>query len=209
MSVVTVAMVDTIHDTAHNIPVSNERIAKVAGYCTGSSDVRWVETDWLRFPHYTHIRIDQSPAFNPFPSNYDVRDVEPNACPPRIAAQEAAIRFEKYRLRTVCYVDITEEPNLAADLISALARQAIPEGNVLFWLANWNLDEAEAIAQVGTRMEGFEIIGVQWASPQSNPETLIPGGNATLRESNLDLSVVDRVWAPSMAAIVPPRPPVY
>jgi hypothetical protein len=206
---ITVPMVDAIHGNAHNIPQTSDRIAKIAGYVTGTPDIRWVETDWLRFPHYTHIRIDQSATFKSLPSNYDVRDVEPGACPPKIAAQEAAIRFSKYKLKTVCYVDVTEEPNLAGDITTALAAQKIPDGNAFIWLANWNLDEAEAAELVGTRMLGFEIIGVQWASPSSNPDTLIPGGHATLREAQLDLSVVNQVWAPSMVAVPAPKPPVY
>jgi hypothetical protein len=35
---------------------------------------------------------------------------------------------------------------------------------------------------------------VQWAAPQSNPDTLIPGSNRTLAEGNCDLSVTAPAW---------------
>jgi hypothetical protein len=41
-------------------------------------------------------------------------------------------------------------------------------------------------------------VGVQWASPSSNPNTVLPGPSGkTLREANVDLSVVDAGWVPS------------
>jgi hypothetical protein len=52
-------MIDSIHATCHNIPTGTR---KVAGYVTGSADIRWRRADWDRFsPRHTGlVRIDQS-----------------------------------------------------------------------------------------------------------------------------------------------------
>ena len=47
----------------------------------------------------------------------------------------------------------------------------------------------------------FPVKAVQWASPSSNPGTLVPGTGLTLTQANCDLSVADKSW-PS----VPPPP---
>jgi hypothetical protein len=58
-----------------------------------------------------------------------------------------------------------------------------------YWVANWNLDEAEAAAQLGG-----DIVAVQWASPTSNPDTIVPGGTQTLADANIDISVTIPSW---------------
>jgi hypothetical protein len=70
---------------------------------------------------------------------------------------------------------------------------------VQYWVANWNLSEAEATAQLGG-----DIVAIQWASPSSNPTTLMPGSDKTLADANVDLSVT----IPSWFAYVPPTPKV-
>ena len=58
-----------------------------------------------------------------------------------------------------------------------------------YWVANWNLDEAEAAALLGG-----DIVAVQWASPTSNPDTIVPGGTQTLADANIDISVTIPSW---------------
>jgi hypothetical protein len=67
-------MVDSIHATCHNIPAGTR---KVAGYVTGSADIRWRRADWDRFsPRHTGlVRIDQSFGGRD-PLGSDVLDVE-------------------------------------------------------------------------------------------------------------------------------------
>ena len=52
-------MIDSIHATCHNIPTGTR---KVAGYVTGSAEIRWTRTDWDRFdPRHTGlVRIDRA-----------------------------------------------------------------------------------------------------------------------------------------------------
>ena len=56
MAIATTIMIDTIHDDVSNIPVNTP---KVAGYITGSPDIRWTTADWDRFPKAGKVRINQ------------------------------------------------------------------------------------------------------------------------------------------------------
>jgi hypothetical protein len=40
----------------------------------------------------------------------------------------------------------------------------------------------------------WPVQAVQWAAPQSNPDTLIPGSSLTLADGNCDLSVTAPGW---------------
>ena len=37
-------------------------------------------------------------------------------------------------------------------------------------------------------------MAVQWASPTSNPNTIVPGGTQTLADANIDISVTIPSW---------------
>jgi hypothetical protein len=209
--IVTQVMIDTIHDNVQAIAPDNGNITAIAGYVTGSGGIEWGAADWKRFPHYRHIRIDQSPHVNDNPTGYDVRDVETAACPPETAAAEAVVRASKHHTKTVLYVDVTEEPNLAGDVTIALHAAKLATSDVFIWLANWNLDQDGAESIIGTTLGGYEIIAVQWASPNTNPDTTIPGTNTTLSEAGADLSVINSKWVAPMRIPVPapPKPPAY
>ena len=38
---------------------------------------------------------------------------------------------------------------------------------------------------------------VHWASPTSNPGTIVPGGTLTLAQAQVDLSVAEDAWHPA------------
>jgi hypothetical protein len=80
-------------------------------------------------------------------------------------------------------------------------------GHVNVWLADWNLSESGAAVLIGTLIHGMTCVAVQWASPTSNPRTIVPGGTATLQQANVDLSVADANWHPAPAVTPPPPPP--
>lgn len=63
-------------------------------------------------------------------------------------------------------------------------RQAAAGYKCVFWVANWALNEAEAIAQLGG-----DIVACQWASPTSNR---LPG---------YDRSVVNDTWFAAPASV--------
>lgn len=79
-------MVDATHA---NVTVARQSDVKpdiVAGYGTGSPDVRWVPPDWALWPGIPHVVIDQGFAGSPLPTA-TVRDVESGAWAPRNAVR--------------------------------------------------------------------------------------------------------------------------
>ncbi len=190
----TTTMIDAIHDNAHNIPAS---APKVAGYVSGTADIVWTAADWARFPRAGKVRIEQGyPGFNAL--GCDVFDVETDAVTPAQAAQGVRERIAARITWTTIY---GSDSSLAAVLA---ALQALGPtwyfGHVDCWLANWSLNQAEAAAIVGTIVHGMTCRTVQWASPQSNPNTLVPGSRLTLAEANCDLSVTQPSWHAYVAA---------
>ena len=184
-----VSMIDAIHAYVTNVPAGTP---KVAGYVTGTPDIVWTSADWARFPGSGHVRIDQSPALAHWASGAaDVADMENGAASQGSVIAEALERKAKGWLSFV-YV---AEGNFAS--LQAAVNAAGLEGHVQFWLANWNLNEAEAAAQLTG-----DVVAIQYASPSSNPDTVVPGGTQTLSQANLDLSVT----VPSWFQHIPVRP---
>jgi hypothetical protein len=182
-------MADAIHADAGNVPVS---IPKVAGYVTGTSDIEWTATDWARFPDSGHVRIDQSPALAAWASGAaDVADIEKGTATQATAVQVALTR----KARGWWSFIYVAQGNFTA--MQAAVDAAGLSGSVQYWIANWDLDEAQAAAQ----LQG-DVIAVQYASPSSNPDTVVPGGTQTLAQANIDLSVT----IPSWFQLVPPEP---
>ena len=180
-------MIDAIHFNVGNIPASTP---KVAGYVTGTPDIRWTLQDWQRFPHAGTVRIDQSPGLAEYASNVaSVADIESGAgtVGAFVTASESRLR-----LRRLLWCYGTE--STLSQVSAALRAAGMPLSKCGAWLANWNLSEAEADAALGTAIAGIRIVGVQWASPTSNPGTKVPGSNLTLAQAQLDLSVTVPGW---------------
>jgi hypothetical protein len=182
-------MLDAVGADAGHIPPATP---KVAGYVTGTGVVPWSAADWALFPRAGHIRIDQSPALIAWATRADVADMENGAATEGAVIAQGLIRQAKGWWSWV-YVS---EANLAGLQDAAKAAGLT---RIQYWVANWNLDEAEAAAKLGG-----DIVAVQWASPSSNPSTLVPGGTQTLAEANVDISVT----IPSWFAYKPPVPAV-
>ena len=185
-------MCDTTHGNVSKIP-ANQYF--VGGYVSGTSDIKWTDADWARFPGARKFRIYQGFGVPPAISDYDEIDVEQGAVTPAEAAQLVRARV----LGGIQWTGIYADDSYAAETATAI--QALGDniwnGHVVLRLADWSLDHAGAVAKVGTKIHGMSCIGVQFASPSSNPHTMIPGTNVTLTEANMDLSVVDATWIPS------------
>jgi hypothetical protein len=198
----TEVMIDAIRVNVGNIPRSTP---KVAGYVTGTADIRWTATQWGLFPHAGHVRIDQSPALAEFSAGQaDVADVESLAGTISSFVEAVRVRIAagaRERWSTIYGTDAT----LAA--AAAELRAGGPHGwyygHVDCWLANWNLNEAEAAALIGRQIHGLTCRAVQWASPTSNPGTIVPGGTLALAQAQVDLSVAADTWHPAPS---PPPP---
>ena len=189
-----VDMVDAIHASCRNIPTSTK---KVGGYVTGSPDIQWTAADWAHFSNSGLVHINQIPG-NPLLGN--VLDMEAGAWTlataiPALLARKAAGR------QLALYFS---SGNLTA-VYNALDAVALHRDVVSLWVANWSLSRAQAVSLVGTGR--YPIRAVQWASPSSNPGTLLPGTSQTLKSANCDLSVADASWFPVPVPTPPPPPP--
>lgn len=196
-----VLMIDTIGVDALNIPVTTP---KVAGYSTGTGGVPWNAGEWNRFPHSGHIAIRQN-MFAYSPWDADVLDVEHGACTPADAVKWTADRYHGRKWNSCVYIDKAD----VAALCNQLAQNGVPKQFVQLWIADWDLNEANAAMMLGTQVDGYEIVAIQWASPTSNPHTVCPGDHLgrTLGELNIDLSVTKPAWfAPPVAPAPQPQP---
>ena len=187
MSITVEPMIDAIHASVDNVPAS---APKVAGYTTGTPDIVWTAADWARFSH-SKVRICQDEGSD---QSADVLDIEPGAATNANAVTWARARKTRGHVPSF----YTSVSNLTP-LLNTLEAAGITSGYL--WVANWNLSEGEAAKLVTGQNGPFPIKAVQWASPSSNPGTLVPGTGLTLAQANCDLSVADRSW-PS----VPPPP---
>jgi hypothetical protein len=197
----TEVMVDAIRVNVRHIPRSTP---KVAGYVTGTGDVPWTATQWGYFPKAGHVRIDQSPALAAFSAGRaDVADVEflAGTIGSFIYAVRARIAAGN-RWSTIYGTDATIAA--AAAELQAAGPHGWYYGHVDCWLANWNLDEAQAAALIGHQIHGLKCRAVQWASPTSNPGTVVPGGTLTLAQAQVDLSVARDTWYPAPSSPLPP-----
>ena len=194
-----VTMIDTIGTNAHNIPAGT---ARVAGYITGTGGVRWSAGDWRPFPIADRVLIDQSPMFTRLSLDADVVDAEPHAAAPASVVDWVRGRIAARMTWSVIY-------GTAATLLAVRAAMESADppgwwhGHVRAWLANWDLDQEEAAKIIGTQEAGMTCVAVQWASPASNPRTLVPRSSLTLAEANVDLSVCDASWRPALELPVP------
>lgn len=174
-------MIGTIHADADNIPLSAPR---VAGYVTGSADVKWTQQDWDRFPDAGKLRIDQSPELLSYKSDAaSVADIGSGAG--TIPAYVAACK-ERLAHGRLLWFHCSQD--LVGDVSARLVAEGVPLSKCGVWVANWNYSELEANAYLGTTIYGIQVVAVQWASPSSHPNFPVPGGSGTLKEANLHLS---------------------
>ena len=185
-------LTDATHSNVSRIPTD---AGYVGGYVSGTPDIRWTSDDWARFPNARQLRIYQGYGTPPPIADYDEIDVESGAVTPQEAAQLVRARVLGGVQWTGIYAG---DSNAAA---TAAAIQALGDniwnGHVVLRLADWSLSHADAAAKIGTHIHGMSCVAVQFASPTSNPHTLIPGTSVTLSEANVDLNVVDATWIPS------------
>lgn len=192
MSVSHVAdMADTIHDNVGSLP---HGLAYVGGYVSGTPDIQWTANDWAQF---TGIHVRNYQGYGPVPDLhlFDELDVENGALSPASAANIVRDRVNAGIQWTTIY---GSDGALAATASAVQAfGNSIWNGHVNCRLANWDLNRDQAAAILGSLVHGMSCVGVQWASPSSNPGTILPGTNLTLSRANADLSVVDASWVPN------------
>ena len=190
MSIEVVDMLDAIAQNARHIPATT---AKVAGYITGQG-VAWDASLWSLFPNAGLVRIEQDPPAA-FPLHSDVLDVENGAATPDHVPGWVDQRISAGLRWSTVYGDT----DYLAAVYDALVKRGFSHyiGHVDCWYADWNLSRADAAALIGSTVRGFTCRAVQWASPKSNPNTVVPGSALTLAQAQVDLSVADAAWHPA------------
>jgi len=200
--VTTATMIDAMGVNSNNIPASTRF---VQAYVTGIDGVPWTAPQMSRFSNSVLFKMAQNGGPAPDPRNLHGLDVENLAYTPQEAANMVYVRVKLGIPWTTIYGGDSALANTATD-IQAFG-SGIWLGHVNCILADWNLNEAEAAARVGTFVHGMTCVGVQWASPSSNPKTQLPGSGLTLAQANCDLNVVDAAWRPDIWNVMPAPPP--
>lgn len=197
-----VIMADTIGADSGNIP---ESFTKVAGYVTGGGIIAWTTEEWDRFVKTAGlVSICQDP--NGDPTQAVAFDIEPGALTIADFVRMAGIREHDHKWNSAAYIEASQ----MGDLVQACVAAELTM--VELWVANWSLNQDNAVKLLGTKMRDYEIVAVQYASPTSNPQTVCPGSHSTLKQLNLDLSVTLPTWFPPPAGSKAPtavvEPPV-
>lgn len=201
ITVVTSVGVDMTHDAVRNVP---NQYPYVFGYCSGLGSVPWDASDWNKYTGRRVCRTYQGAGAFPGIAGFDEIDVESGAVTPADAAHLIQQRVVNGHEWTTVYASDGALAEVSS-LVQAMG-ETIWNGHVNCRLADWNLNAIEAAAKVGTYIHGMTCIGVQWASPSSNPHTLLPGTQLTLAQADVDLNVVDSQWIPS-GGFTPVNPP--
>jgi hypothetical protein len=191
-----VTFVGTIHDDVSKIA---EDAMGVAGYTTGTPDIRWTPEDWGRFKTSGKFRINQGEPTQVW--DCDGIDVEARAITPEQAAIMASSRL-KIGWNTDIYVSMDN----AATVTQALTVMRVPPWHgsletgettspgARLYVADYSLSEQAAVAYLGRTIDGYTIAAVQWASPESNPDTNSPQTLLTLAEANANLTAALPWW---------------
>lgn len=202
---------DATHANVGHVPANTPY---VIGYDSGTPDIQWTTEDWQRFPSSFVIRNYQGYGYPGDVTDQIIDathelDMEKGALTAAQVAHFISLRVSRGWQWTDVYAT---DANLA---LVAAATEALGAGvwigHVLCRLANWNLNYSEAAALIGRQIHGITCIGVQYASPTSNPNTLIPGTNVSLEAAQVDMSVVDTNWINLVhqrhTSPTPPPPP--
>jgi hypothetical protein len=150
---------DAIHANIGRLPAG-----PCAGYTTGSADIRWTANDWITHPGA--VRICQDAAASDHTA--DVLDVERYAATNAEAAgwfkaaEKAYLSGARPGQRSPA---IYTSASNVTPLVNALIAGGVKDGCGL-WVANWNLTQVQAYADVVNAAGPFPIVAVQWASGQ-------------------------------------------
>lgn len=161
-----------------------------AGYVTGTPDIQWTDEDWKNNPFA--VRFDQSPLKTVWDATADIDDCERGAVPLTELAGRAKLRIHAFenavrpgQRSPLVYVSASGITNV----VNALIAGGIKSG-VGLSVANWNLTEPEAIAQVMAASGPFPIHMVQFHNA-----------------GTYDMSVVDTAWLNNVSKVHVPTPP--
>lgn len=178
------------YDVTHaNLPSAPKGV-QLFGYATGSGGIAWTAADWAAHPGAG--RIDQDVAASD--GTADVLDVENGAVP--VGSAEIA-RWAKVAMASFAAATRPgqREPAIymSASNVTAVVNALIAGGvksGVGLWVANWNMTQAQAVANVLAASGPFPVIGVQFRD--AGPD---------------DVDVFSSAWLAKVSAKPAPPPP--
>ena len=133
----------------------------LAGYTTGSGGVPWTAADWAAHPDA--VRIDQDPAASD--DTADVLDVEAGAA--------TLADVPGWSRRALAGYRAGKRPGQRSPLVYCSQASVTPVANVLtgagladgsvgLFIANWNLNQVQAVAEVLAASGPFPVHGLQF-----------------------------------------------
>lgn len=162
----------------------------LAGYDTGSGGIAWSTEQFAAHPGSLHI--DQDPSASDLTA--DLLDSEFGAVPvgsPELATwyKNSLANFNSGKRPGQRHPSIYQSANNVTANVNALIANGVNSGPGL-WVANWNLSDPQAVADVQNAAGPFPIIGVQFHN--AGP---------------FDVSVFSSQWLDTVSkAPVPPTP---
>lgn len=175
--------IDTIDAQVHFL---SPGVPVIWPYITGTTqrpEIEWEAADLALFPHSMLYKLDQGFGDQGNRARWfrcHEFDLESGAwtIPELVKAIEAR---NQIMWSTRVYASVG--PWQA--LLGALAASGVSARSLYWREANWSLTEAQARGLLSVVR-----YAIQWASPSSNPLTLIPGTSTTLGEAGADLNVI-------------------
>jgi hypothetical protein len=195
-----VSFADTMGINSAHVPADPGIFDIVALYATGTGGIEATTAEMLRFTRagVGVVLIDQTPSLSVLAAgiahvgHLQIGDVEPEAGT-ILAAAHACLDRQRRGLDTTLYVS----QGALNSLLSALHSSSLIDLSlVTFGVADWNLSRSEAESYID---HADDVAYVQWASPSSNPLTIEPGTDMTLKVANVDLNVARADWANKFA----------
>jgi hypothetical protein len=181
----------TVFDATHTNISSLPRGVQVAGYTTGSSDIRWTTQDWKTHPNA--IRICQDHGSD---TTADILDMETNAAIPKdcaVWARKALDNFRNVRRPGQRMPAIYASASRITEVVNALISGGITSG-IGLWVAHFGVSQMEAAREVANASGPFPMIGFQFRNTAVN-----------------DISVFDSAWLGKVSRmaskVIPEVPP--
>jgi len=167
---------DCMAENSGSLP---DALGVVWAYGTGTPGIPWSAEQKARFAH-GHVYVIDQGFGSKGPFDADEFDLEARAWTVPELVDVAAARAERHWSTRIYCSKIPYGMMMGA--LSAAGLLHVP---VFFRIADWSLNEPQARATLGGN-----VYAKQWASPSSNPDTILPGTKLTLAEANVDLNVV-------------------
>jgi hypothetical protein len=183
-----VPFVDVIGANSTKIPAVSA-LGIIALYATGSDGIEATSAEIARFKNagVGVVLIDQTPSLSVFAAGLaDVADVEQGAGTVDTAVA-AILDRQAHGWQSTIYLSYSNLGSLTSAFTSEVEQDL-----VLFGVANWSWSQTQAEDVLATNPNWAYC---QYGTPDTNPDTLVPGTSLTLSQVQCDIDVAQGSWA--------------